>query len=300
MDIKYLRNFIEIVECGSISEASRKLFIAQPALSNQVKNLEKTFDTKLLVRNARSVTLTDAGAILYKRIKDILNLLDAANKEISECTKGLMGTLWLGISPTLPDPNISALLLDFHEMYPAINIELYEANADPLVDLLINGIVEVIFFRTPENAYPMLNPIITISEMMTAIYHRTSTWLPIDLEYVPISMLKDVPITTSRGFQKVILQAFEREGLVPNFLSLSNSRAASLIWVERGMAVAIAPTSDIKNYESEKYCCRPIGPEPIQIKREFAFLRGRKLSSQAQIFLDFCIERFLPEKKDEL
>lgn len=296
MDFKHYRNFIEIVDAGSISAASRKLYIAQPALSNQIKNLEIAFGAKLLERNARSVSLTDPGNILYKRIKDILTLEDAAKKEIDECIKGCKGTLWLGLSPTLPDPKMSNLLLDFHELYPSINIEFFETNADQLVELLLKNIVEIIILRAPEYSYPKIKPFIIFEELMMAVFHRTNPWLATDLEYIPLSLLKDVPISTSRGFRKVIQESFEREGLIPNFLSVSTSRIASLIWAQRGTAVTIIPTSDAMNYENKEFCCRPIGPVHIHIQRLFAYLRERKISTQAKTFINFCIKQFPSNK----
>lgn len=67
MDIEYYRNFIAIVEAGSISAAAKQIAIAQPALSNQLKVLQKRFGTQLLHvrRGGHSIELTDAGCIFY-------------------------------------------------------------------------------------------------------------------------------------------------------------------------------------------------------------------------------------------
>lgn len=71
MNLTYYQNFVTIVECGTISAASRKLLIAQPALSAQLKALEREFGTELLERTARKVILTKAGKILYEKAKHI-------------------------------------------------------------------------------------------------------------------------------------------------------------------------------------------------------------------------------------
>ena len=74
------RNFIAIVECGNILAASQKLMVAQPALSNQLKNLEKNMGTRLLNRGSRAVTLTAAGEIFYQKAKIIVSMEDSAKK----------------------------------------------------------------------------------------------------------------------------------------------------------------------------------------------------------------------------
>ena len=60
MTLDSYRNFVTIVDCGSIVAAANKLLIAQPSLSNQLKNIEKTYGAKLLLRGNRSLELTDA------------------------------------------------------------------------------------------------------------------------------------------------------------------------------------------------------------------------------------------------
>ncbi|MBQ3075360.1 MAG: LysR family transcriptional regulator, partial [Clostridia bacterium] len=84
MDIKTLRNFVEIVDSGSLTAASKKLFIAQPALSNQLKALEKEMNTTLIERNSRHQKLTDAGKLFYERAKSIILLENAMFSEISD------------------------------------------------------------------------------------------------------------------------------------------------------------------------------------------------------------------------
>ena len=76
MTLDSYRNFVTIVDCGSIVAAANKLLIAQPSLSNQLKNIEKTYGAKLLLRGNRSLELTDAGRIFYKRAKEICMLAD--------------------------------------------------------------------------------------------------------------------------------------------------------------------------------------------------------------------------------
>ena len=91
MNLTYYRNFVEIVECGTISAASRKLLIAQPALSAQLKSMERELGAELLERTARQVVPTDAGRILYEKAKNMLMLQDVVEKEIAACVRGSRG-----------------------------------------------------------------------------------------------------------------------------------------------------------------------------------------------------------------
>ena len=88
MNLEHYRNFITIVETGTISGAAEKLHIAQPALSNQIKNLEREYGAPLLTRGSRRVELTDAGRIMYSRAKSIAELENSARREIADCAAG--------------------------------------------------------------------------------------------------------------------------------------------------------------------------------------------------------------------
>lgn len=292
MNLEYYKNFVEIVDSGNFSTASRKLMIAQPALSNQVKTLEALYNTRLLIRNARSVDLTDEGRILYNRSKSILTLLDTTQKEIASCVQGRKGTLWLGMSPALPDAYITNLLLAFNRQYPEITYELFEVNAAQLVELLNNGIIEVGIIRASGSDYPTLSSALTLSEQMIAVYPRENPWLAPGLKKIPISMLKDVPLSISKGFRKILTNAFVKEGLTPNFFCVSTTRVATLMWMEAGVAVAVVPSSLRYDYGKEGYCCCPVGDAPLSIDRSFAYLKGRKLSVMAETFLEFSKNMF--------
>lgn len=78
MDMEYYRNFIAIVEAGSLSAASKRVHVAQPALSNQLKLLQKKFGTQLvnIRRGVHNIELTNAGCILYNKAKYLCSLED--------------------------------------------------------------------------------------------------------------------------------------------------------------------------------------------------------------------------------
>ena len=71
MRLEALKNFITVVECGTITEAARKICIAQPALSNQIRGLEEELGVQLFHRPPRSMELTEAGRILYRHSRSI-------------------------------------------------------------------------------------------------------------------------------------------------------------------------------------------------------------------------------------
>ena len=149
MDIKQLTYFITIVEEGTITHAANKLHMAQPPLSTQLKLLEDELGTKLLERGARKIKLTDAGKILYKRAKHIVEITNSTTKEIEEFWKGIQGTLRLGTISSSGTVLLSKRIVDFNKQYPNIKFEIHEGNTYELIEKINSGIIEVGIVRTP-------------------------------------------------------------------------------------------------------------------------------------------------------
>ena len=152
MDIKQLTYFITIAEEGTITHAANKLHMAQPPLSTQLKLLEDELGIKLIERGARKVKLTDAGKILYKRAKHILEITNSTTKEIEEFRKGIQGTLRLGTISSSGTALLSKRIINFNKKYPNIKFEIHEGNTYELIEKMNSGIIEVGIVRTPFNS----------------------------------------------------------------------------------------------------------------------------------------------------
>jgi DNA-binding transcriptional LysR family regulator len=291
MNIEHYRSFLQVVEAGSISAGARILRIAQPALSIQIRTLEQEFGTILLKRGARKVELTSAGKIFYEKAKTICYLDDAAKKEIRDCISGHRGTLWLGLTPAYPDPFIGGLLLDFHEAYPHVNFEIFEANSDELVELLKNGTIEIGVIRTPSFVPPMLNASISFGEHLMVVYRKENPWLSPEMKEVSVAALEGIPLCISKGFRQKIIDSCMEAGFHPNFLSISASRGTAMMWAIRGTAVAIVVSTRTEDQETEDLCCRILTGREMSTRRSFAVCKERSLSAVANIFLNFCNER---------
>ena len=148
MNLEFYRNFLSIVECGTLSATARALHVAQSALSNQVKQLEKEYGVPLFDRGARKMQLTDAGQILYEKARNMILLEDAARKELQSYAEGAAGVLRIGMTQAYPDAQMTQLLLSFHQACPKVRYSFYEVNSNEIMDLLRSGLVEVGIVRT--------------------------------------------------------------------------------------------------------------------------------------------------------
>ncbi len=290
MNLEHYKNFVAIADIGTISGAAEKLLIAQPALSSQVKALEHKYGAQLLIRNPRHVELTDAGKILYDRIKSICALEDAAQKEINACIVGNRGTLRLATTAIHPDPPFYQLLQDFHMRYPEISFDIHERNSAQIAELLLTNVVEIGLMRIHR---PDLRRVLTIQEHMMVYYHRDHSILHPQLEAVPLSLLRGMPLTITSGMKQQFTTACQNEDFDPSYVCVSSSRAMATLWAKDEKTACIIAGSS--NYDDGDYCCRILSSDILETCRSLTVAKGRRLSAVANTFLDFCCSHPLAE-----
>lgn len=127
MDLRQLRYFVAIVEQGSFSRAATFLHVAQPALSLHVRNMEADLGTPLLFRTPRGVEPTEAGTILLRHARIILDQLTVAEEEIRGHQNDPEGEVRLGLPGTIGQILAVPLITAVHLRYPKIKLRIAEA-----------------------------------------------------------------------------------------------------------------------------------------------------------------------------
>lgn len=127
MDIRQMRYFVAIVEQGSFSRAAAHLHIAQPALSLHVRNMEGDLGTDLLFRSPKGVVPTEAGEILLRHARIILEQFAVAEDEIRGHGAEPSGEVRLGLPGTISEILSVPLISAVHRRYPRIRLRIAEA-----------------------------------------------------------------------------------------------------------------------------------------------------------------------------
>ena len=135
MDTRQLRAFCAVVELKSFSQAAERLGVTQPAISLQVRSLEKRLDRKLLDRSARRVEPTEAGLALYQGAQRLLALEGQLLEELEAGGEGeLGGTLEVGASTGPGSTVVPVLLCEFQRANPGVAISLSISDTQTVVD----------------------------------------------------------------------------------------------------------------------------------------------------------------------
>ncbi len=149
MDLRRLRYFIAVAEELSFNRAAQRLHIAQPPLSNQIKQLEEELEVVLFERSNRGVRMTEAGELLLEEARRIFVEVDQTVRTVRRVGHGEVGRLVLGFVPSASNEVLPPILHAFRERFPEVELFLREMRPNRVVQLLHEKQIDVGFLYLP-------------------------------------------------------------------------------------------------------------------------------------------------------
>ena len=151
MDINYelYKVFYYVASSLSFSEASKKLYTSQSAVSQSIKTLEKKLGQSLFIRSTKKVQLTPAGSLLLKHIEPAMNLISRGENQLLDSSSLGLGQLHIGASDTICRYFLVPYLKEFHEKFPNVPIKITNATSIQCVELLNQRKVDLIITNFP-------------------------------------------------------------------------------------------------------------------------------------------------------
>lgn len=284
MDIKQLKYFLTIAEEGQITSAAKKLNMAQPPLSQQLKLLEEELGVKLVERGSRHLKLTDTGKILMNRARQILELTNSAVKEVKDFSKGLQGTLSIGTVSSSGATLLNERVLEFNKEYSGIKFEIYEGNTFTLIDLLNKGIIEVGIVRTPFNALNFECKYAKNEPMIVAI--PKEYYLEPTQDTISVSELKNKSLIIYRRFEQLICETCMEYGFEPEIFCKCDDARTALLWANAGAGIAIVPKSAFELAANSNLLYKEIESEKLRTKIAAIWVKDRYISPLALKFIE--------------
>lgn len=142
MDIRVLRYFLTVAREESFSHAAEKLFLSQPTLSRQIKDMEEELGVALFIRTNRNVILTKEGLRLRKRAQEIVELMDKTQEEFMNLEEEISGDVYIGGGETHLMREIAKIALSLQEEHPDIRYHLHSGNAEDVSERLDKGLLD--------------------------------------------------------------------------------------------------------------------------------------------------------------
>lgn len=139
LDIHEMQIFLAAAETGSFSEAGRRLQLSQPAVSMQIRSLEKRLDILLFHRAGRHISLTEAGQALVPMARQLVNQAIQVQETITALQGTVSGTLRIACSTTAGRYVLPRLIAGFVDRYPLVQVSCYVGGRGQAIDLLLEG-----------------------------------------------------------------------------------------------------------------------------------------------------------------
>lgn len=143
MDVRHLLTFCTVVDRGSFSGAAEDLGISQPAVSAQIRSLEERLGQRLLDRNGRRVTLTEAGLVLEVHARRMVALEADLEREMGEVGARIAGRLLVGSSTGPGEVLLPRLLGAFRSEHPDVTVSLVVHDTQTICDRVLDGELEL-------------------------------------------------------------------------------------------------------------------------------------------------------------
>ena len=142
MEIRTLRCFLETAREGNMTRAAQRLYITQPTMSKQLKELEQELGVKLFYRSNYSIKLTQAGMLLRDRAEDILTLVDKTEAEFKSMEAVNSGDIFVGAPESEAMSLFAEVVRELQETYPKIRCNIYSGNLTDVCERLDKGLLD--------------------------------------------------------------------------------------------------------------------------------------------------------------
>lgn len=288
MEIKELRYFIAVAECGSISKAAEKLFTTQPNLSRQLMKLEAETGQKLLIRGNKKSELTEAGRLLYKRATEITELVDRTHSELRSDGDEVFGTVCIGGGESYAVGLIAKAAKEVSDMFHGIKFDFFSGDTDAVTEKLEKGLIDFGILIEPSNLEKYNSLRLPLTDKWGILMRKDSPLS--EKEYITKEDLNGLPLLFSvHSFKKNNVTAWFCKDLDKlNVVATYNLIYNASLMVEQGMGYAVGLKGIINTSGDSILCFRPFFPI-LETHLDVAWKKNGELSKASKIFLERLI-----------
>lgn len=246
ISLKQFKYFIEIVEAGSYSRAAEKLYVAQSALSRQIKELEDELQTQLLMRDSRHIELTPAGQLFFERGKRILEEIDDTVVQARQVGLGARGVIRLQHSSSvILTPAITGAIGKLLDRFPGVTLEVSMAPSENQTLDIEEGRADIGLIRLPTlRKYPHIHVRELSTERLMVAVSRRSPLAALD--NVELSALSgqsfiSIPHKDRGGLSYLVANLCLEQGFFPTPARALSRKSSQLSLIEANLGIAIVP-----------------------------------------------------------
>ncbi|MEJ9077736.1 LysR family transcriptional regulator [Gordonia malaquae] len=277
MELRHLRYYIAVAEECHFGRAAARLHIAQPPLSQQIKQLETELGVTLLLRSTRKVELTEAGERYLERARAVIDAVDAAGTEATRIADGRLGRLGIGFTGSATYELLPSLARLLRAELPGVELDLHGEMLTPSqAAALHDGTIDLGFLRPPVHDPDLhhetvrTEPLIAVVPQSHPLASRTGG--------ITVADLADEPFITYPSQHRsvvldVVLDVCARAGFTPQVRHEVGETSTLVSFVAADLGVALVPDS-VRHLHITGAVYLPLLDDPPGVALAIATRRG--------------------------
>lgn len=292
MNMEHLRMFCLVVDEGSISQAARLNYISQPAVTNQIRQVENYYGTDLFHRTDGRLTLTEAGKKLYPFAKEMIDHLQRSEEAVKSIEKAYESSLHIGASLTIGEYFLPKKLGEFQRQEHPPKTSLFIANTPEVIAKLTNLDIDLALVEGVVEDKEC-EPIKYDEDELIVIVANNHPWAKrtsISIDEIPQEQM--ILREETAGVRKIIHKTLHEHGVptnIPSFMELGSTQAIKSA-VEAGLGVSILPKLSVQQELFHQQLVHvPI--EGVTFKRDLFIVKKKSRFPKKTVndFIDFIM-----------
>jgi DNA-binding transcriptional LysR family regulator len=273
MELRHLRYFNALAEALHFRRAAERLAIAQPALSQQIRQLERELGVQLLERTRRRVALTEAGAVFLERARAALAEAEEAVRLARLASRGELGNLGIGVVTSALYGIFPEVVRVFLQRHRQVHLTLHELTVNDQIRALRARRIQVAFIRPPLNESEIEVRTITREPWVAALptSHRFARQRRVSLRSLAGEAFISFPRELAPGLYDQVISLCQRAGFSPRIVQEAQMQTVVSL-VAAGIGVALVPAT-LQNLSRKGLVYKPVSGAPSKLELAVAWRR---------------------------
>ncbi|MER6085449.1 LysR family transcriptional regulator, partial [Streptomyces sp. NPDC001833] len=273
MELRHLTAFLAVAEELHFGRAAKRLQMAQPPLSQQIRQLEKELGVQLFERNTRSVRLTSAGQSFLEPARTVLEDLDTATRAARAAGRGEYGRVTVGFAGASSHESLPLLTRAVRAAHPGIELVLAgQTYANVALARVAEGSLDLGFVRLPVARPGVVTRVIADEELVCALPsdHRLARHARIPVAALTKDPFVSFPANAGSSLRDATVAACEAAGFTPRVVQEAPDSHTILALVAAGVGVTLTLTS-CQHIQQTGLVYRPLAGPPVRLQAAMAW-----------------------------
>jgi len=295
MDVVQLKTLIHVAELGSLSKASDRLHVAQPALSRQIRQLEKELGVYLFERHGRGMEITAAGLEVLERATRIMDELESIRTSVAGGRAAFRGMVAIGTTPTIAEIVTVPLVQRIRDTHPDLSIRFSSAFSGYLLDWLQRGELELAISYDPQPLHTLRIEPVMMENLVLVGPPEARLNLDTAVSFAELANEQMVLPSPRHGLRKIMDQCALERGFKITTSVEADSFGAMIDLVRHGFGYTALPLASIYSRLNDGTLCAAPLVDPTPMRKLVLVLPADRQVSPAtryvgQTFVDIASE----------